>query len=207
METCREVSPDRKGGCFGDSGNNRQNAQESSSSRRSTGMHKKQNRFVCFQMATVAAGTREVQGSALLGHRNRWLFTARMLLLPLLFSFNSLVRAQKITFALKHPWKLPWENTFFFVFCFLPFHLKKLWWRCGKIRHMFLGYNLSRSLFFLFFLCCCLPGCLCLSGFFFPSFSPLLSFNHLVLTVPSCQNRYAGPGVGNQRVRRVCVSV
>lgn len=43
--------------------------QESSSSLRSTEMHKQQNRFVCFQMAPVTAATREVQGSALLGRR------------------------------------------------------------------------------------------------------------------------------------------
>lgn len=92
-ETCRKVSPDREGECLGAARTMGKNAQESSSSQRSTGMHKKQNKFVCFQMAAVKAGTREVQGSALLGHRNRWLFTARMLLLSLLFSFNSLVRA------------------------------------------------------------------------------------------------------------------
>lgn len=43
--------------------------QGSSSSLRSTEMHKQQNRFVCFQMAPVTAATREVQGSALLGRR------------------------------------------------------------------------------------------------------------------------------------------
>lgn len=66
-ETYRER--ERGGGAMGDRID--KNAEESSSSQRSKGMHKKQNRFVCFQMATVKAGTREVQGSALLGHRNR----------------------------------------------------------------------------------------------------------------------------------------
>lgn len=92
-------------------------------------------------MATVKAATREVRGSALLGHGNRWLSTAKMLLLSLLYSFNSLVCA----FCSEASRKITSGKTFFFSF--LPLPLKELQRRCGMIRHPILRYHLLQSTF------------------------------------------------------------
>lgn len=135
-------------------------------------------------MASVTAATREVQGSALLGHANRWLFTARTPLLSL-FSSNSLVRAWKITFALKHLGKAPWDPP----------------QRCygEDVEIPFSAVILLLSLFPSF--TTCLLGCLS------PFLSSPQSLNHLVSTIVSWLHRYAGPSVSNQRAKGVSVSV
>lgn len=145
-------------------------------------------------MASVTAATREVQGSALLGHANRWLFTARTPLLSL-FSSNSLVRAWKITFALKHLGKAPRDFSFS-----SPAPRPSLRRRYGEdVEIPFSAVILLLSLFPSF--TTCLLGCLS------PFLSPPQSLNHLVSTIVSWQHRYAGPSVSNQRAKGVCVSV